>query len=171
MMSESLWPHGLQHARLPYHQLPELAQTHVHWVRDAIQPFHPLLFPSPPAFNLFQYWGLFKWVSSLHQVARVLELELQHQSFQWIFRTDFLSDLLVWSPCSPRDSQESSPASNPKMSILHRSAFIMVDLSHLYLDYWKNYIFNYADFCRRCLCFLTCCLGFSQFFFQGTSIF
>ena len=71
-----------------HHQLPELTQTHVHWVGDAINPSHPLSSPSP-AFNLSQYWGLFKWVSSLHQVARVLEFQLQHQSFQWMFRTDF----------------------------------------------------------------------------------
>ena len=75
----------------PVHQqLPELTQTHVHWVADAIQPSHPLLSPSPPTFNLAQHQGLFKWVSSSHQVARVLELQLWHQSFQWIFRTDFL---------------------------------------------------------------------------------
>ena len=92
-----------------HYQLPELAQTHVHWVSDAIQPTHPLSSPSPPAFNLSQHQGLFKWVSSSHQVNKVLELQLQHQSFQWIFRTDFLSDGLVGSPCSPRDSQESSP--------------------------------------------------------------
>jgi len=71
------------------HYLLELAQTHVHWVGDAIQPSHPLSSPSPPAFNLSQHQGLFKWVSSLHQVAKVLEFQLQHQSFQWIFRTDF----------------------------------------------------------------------------------
>ena len=93
--------------------LPELAQTHVHWVGDAIQPPHPLLSPSPPAFILFQHQGLFQgsFPGSLHQVAKVLEFQLQHQSFQWIFRTDFLSDWLLWSPCSPRDSEESSPTS------------------------------------------------------------
>ena len=64
------------------HQLPELAQTHVHWVGDAIQPSHPLLSLSPPAFNLSQHQGLFQWVSSSHQVAKVLEFQLQHQSFQ-----------------------------------------------------------------------------------------
>ena len=72
------------------HYLPELAQTHVHWVSDAIQPSHPLSSPSPPAFSLSQHQGLFRWDSSLHQVAKVLELELQHQCFQWIFRADFL---------------------------------------------------------------------------------
>ena len=66
-----------------HHQLPEPTQTHVHWVTDAIQTSHPLSAPSPPAFNLSQHQGLLKWVSSLHQV-------LQHQSYQWIFRTDFL---------------------------------------------------------------------------------
>ena len=88
VVSNSLRPHGLQHARLPvFHQLPELAQTQVHWVSDAIQPSHPLSSPSP-AFNLSQPQGLFQGVSSSHQVVKVLEL--QHQSFQWIFRTDFL---------------------------------------------------------------------------------
>jgi len=73
-----------------HHQLPESTNIHVHWVGDAIQPSHPLSSPSPPALNLSQHQGLFKWVSSSHQVAKVLEFQLQHQSFQWIFRTDFL---------------------------------------------------------------------------------
>ena len=92
-----------------HHQLPELAQTHVLWVSDAIQLSHPLLSPSPPAFNVSQNQGLFQWVSFSHQVAKVLEFQLQYQSFQWIFKTDFLQDWLVWFPCSPRGSQESSP--------------------------------------------------------------
>ena len=75
---------------LVYHQLPEWSQTHVHWVGDAIQLSHPLSSPSPPAFNLFQHQGLFKWVSSSHQVAKVLEFQLQHQFFQWTPRTDLL---------------------------------------------------------------------------------
>ena len=75
---------------LVLHYLLEFAQTHVHWVSDAIQPSHPLLLPFPPTLNLSQHQGLFKWVSSSHLVARILELQLQHQSFQWIFRTDFL---------------------------------------------------------------------------------
>ena len=72
------------------HLLPELAQTHVHWVGDAIQPSHPLPSPSAPALSLSQHQGLFQWVGSSHQVAKVLALQLQHQSFQWTFRTDFL---------------------------------------------------------------------------------
>ena len=71
-----------------HHQLPEFTQTHVHWVGDAIQPSHPLSSPSPPAFNLSQHQGLFQWVSSSHQVAKILKFQLQHQSFQWIFRTE-----------------------------------------------------------------------------------
>jgi len=71
---------------LPVHSLLlELAQTHVHWVPDAIKPSHPLSSSSPPALNLFQHQGLFQWVSSSHQVTKVLELQLQHQPFQWIF--------------------------------------------------------------------------------------
>ena len=71
-----------------FHYLPESAPTHVHWVSDTIHPSHPLL--SPSAFRLSQHQGLFQWVGSLHQVAKVLELQLQHQSFQWVFRVDFL---------------------------------------------------------------------------------
>ena len=86
-----------------HHQLPEPTQTHVHRVSDAIQPSHPLSSPSPPTFNLSQHQGLFKWVSSSHQVAKVLEFQLQHQSFQWTPRSDLFQDGLVGSPCNPRD--------------------------------------------------------------------
>ena len=75
---------------LVHHQLPQSTQTHVYWVDDAIQPSCPLWSPSPPALNLSQHQRLFQWVRSLHQVAKLLEFQLQHQSFQWIFRIDFL---------------------------------------------------------------------------------
>ena len=120
-----------------HHQLPEPAQTHVHWVGDAIQPSHPLSSPSPPDFNLSQHQGLFQWVSSSHQVAKALELQLQRQSFQWIFRTDFLWDWLVWS-CSPRYSQESSPTpqfqsiDSSVLSFLYRPTFTSI------YDHWKT---------------------------------
>ena len=83
-----------------HHQLPESTQIHVHWVGDAIQPSYPLSSPSPPALNFSQHQGLLKWVSSLHQVVKVLEFQLQHQSFQWIpgmisFRKDWLNLLAV----------------------------------------------------------------------------
>ena len=71
-----------------HHQLPEFTQIHVHLVGDAIQPSHPLLSPSPLSFSLSQHQGLSLWVSS--SLTEVLEFQLQHQSFQWIFRTDFL---------------------------------------------------------------------------------
>ena len=103
-----------------HHQLPESTQTHVHWVSDAIQPSHPLLSPSPPPLNLSKHQGLFKCVSSSHQVAKVLEFQLQHQSFQWTPRTDLLWDGLVGSPCSPRDIQESSPT--PQFKCINSSA-------------------------------------------------
>ena len=83
---------------LVHPQLQELSQTHVHWVNDAIQPSLPLSSPSPPAFNLSQYQSFFQWVSSSHQMAKVLELQLQHTSFQWIYSIDFLYDWLVLSP-------------------------------------------------------------------------
>ena len=92
-----------------HHKLPELTQTHVHRVGDANQPSHPLSSPSPPAPNPSQHQGIFQWVNSSSEVAKVLEFQLQHQSFQWTPRTDLLQEGLVGSPCSPRDSQESSP--------------------------------------------------------------
>ena len=121
------------------HHLPELAQTHVHRVSDAIQPFHPLLSPSPPTFNLSQHQSLFKWVISSHQLSKVLEFQLQHQSFQWIFRTDFLQNGLGGSPCSLRDSQVSSPTPQFKsinssvLSLLHSPTLTSIH------DYWQNH--------------------------------
>ena len=73
-----------------HHQLLEFTQIHIHWVGDAIQLSHPLSSPSVPAFNLSKPQGLFKWVNSSHEVAKVLEFQLQHQSFQWKPRTDLL---------------------------------------------------------------------------------
>ena len=88
----TLWD-SMNHSTLGvpvHHQLSEFTQTHVHRVSDAIQPSHPLSAPSPPALNLSQHQGLFKWVNSSHEVAKVLEFQLQHQSFQWTPRTDLL---------------------------------------------------------------------------------
>ena len=122
-----------------HHQLLKLTQTHVHWVGDAIQRSHPLSSPSPPTFNLSQHQGLFQWVRSSHRVAKVLEFQLQHQSFQWIFRTDLFQNGLVGSPCSPRDSQESSPTTQFKsinssaLSFLHSPTLTSVH------DHWKNH--------------------------------
>ena len=82
-----------------HHQLPEFTQTHVPWVSDAIQPSHPLSSPSPPALYFSQHQGLFKWVSSSHQVAKVLEFQLQHQSFQWTLRTEWIQKQDLYICC------------------------------------------------------------------------
>ena len=125
-----------------HHQLPELTQTHVHRVGDAIQPSHPLSSPSLPAFNLSQHQGLFRWVSSLHQVAKALGFQPQHQSFQWTARTDLLWDGLVGSPYSPRDSQESSPTPQFKsINSLALSFLYSPTLTSIY-DHWKNHSFD-----------------------------
>ena len=125
--------------------LLKLVQTHVHRVSDAIQPSHPLSSPSP-VFNLSQHQGLFKWLSSSHQVARVLEFQLQHQSFQRNPRADLLQNGLVGSPCSPRDSQESSPT--PQFKSINSSVLSFLyspTLSSIH-DHWKNCSFDYTDF-------------------------
>ena len=129
-----------------HHQLPELTQTHVHRVIDAILPSHPLSSPPPSAFSLSQHQGLFKWVISLHQVAKVLELQLQHQSFQWIFRTDVLLHWLVGSPCSPRDSWESSPTTQfTSINSLVLSFLYGLTLTSIH-DYWKIRTLNIWTF-------------------------
>ena len=112
-----------------HHQLLEFTQTHIHWVHDAIQPSHPLSSPSP-ALNCSQHQGLFKWVSSLHQVAKVLEFQLQHQCFQWIFRTDLLA---VQGTLKSLLQHHSS-----KASILLCYAFFIVQLSHPYMTTGKT---------------------------------
>ena len=131
-----------------HHQLLEFTQTHVHWVSDAIQPSHPLSSPSPPAPNPSQHQGLFQWVNSLHEVAKVLEFQFQHHSFQWTLTTDLLKDELVGSPCSPRDSQESSPTPQFKsginssvLSFLHSPNLTSIH------DHWKNHILDQTDLC------------------------
>ena len=163
-MSDSLWPHGLQHARLscpsPTHWTVsvhpigywscslELAQTHVHWVGDAIQPSHPLSSPSPPAFDLSQHQGLFQWVSSSCQVAKVLEFQLQHQSFQWVLvlpmniqdwfplgwtgliflQSKGLSKVLSNTTVQKHNSSALSFLFSPTLTSIH--------------DYWKNHSFD-----------------------------
>ena len=107
-----------------HHQLPEFTQTHIHQVSDAIQPSHPLPFPSPPAPNPSQRQSLFQWVTSSHEVAKVLEFQLQHHSLQRNPRAN-LQNGLVGSPYSPRDSQESSPT--PQFKSINSLA-----LSHLH---------------------------------------
>ena len=155
-----------------HHQLLQLAPTHVHPVSDVMQPSHPLSSPSPPALNLSQHQGLFQWVSSSLQVAKVLVFQLQHQSFQWIFRTDFLQDWLVWSPCSQRDSQEFSSTPHSKGSIIWCSAFFMVQLSHPYITAGKTIALTRQNFVVKVMSLLFNMLSkFAVAFFQGASIF
>ena len=119
-------------------------------------PFSFCLQPFPES-------GSFQWGGSSYQVAKVLELQLQHQSFPWIFKFDFLQGWLVWSPCCPRDSQKSSPA--PQFESLNSLALSLLygpALTSMH-DYWKNDSFDYMDLSRQTniLCFLICSLGLS----------
>ena len=121
------------------HQLPEFTQTHIHRVSNAIQPSHPLSSPSPPAPYPSQHQSLFQWVNSLHEVAKVLEFHLQHHWFQRNPRADLLQNGLVGSPCSPRDSQESSPT--PQFKSINSSVFSLLHsptLTSIH-DHWKNH--------------------------------
>ena len=148
-MSDSLWPYEPQHARPPcpsptprvYPNSCPLSR----WCHPTISSSVVTLLLLPSISQ--QHQGLFKWVSSSHQVAKVLEFQLPHQSFQWIFRTDFLLDGLDGSPCSSRDSQESSPT--PQFKIINSLA-----LSFLYSptltsihDHWKNHSLDLTDLC------------------------
>ena len=115
-----------------HHQLQEPAQTHVHQVSDTIQPFHPLLSPSPPAFSLSQHQGLFQWVRSSHQVAQVLEFQLgispsNEYSGLISFRMDWLALFAVQRTLKNLQHHSS------KASILWCSAFFIVQLSHPYM--------------------------------------
>ena len=141
VMSDSLQPHEPQHARppCPSPTALESTQNHVHWVSDAIQPSCSLLSPSPPAFNLSQHQGLFKWVSSSHQVAKVLEFQLQHESFQWTPRMDWLDLLAIQGTLACLLQHHSS-----KASILRCSAFFIVQFSHPYMTTGKT-----TDLTRR----------------------
>ena len=132
------------------HHLLEYAKTHVHCVGDAIQPSHPLMPPSPHALTLSQHQGFFQWVSSLQQVAKVLELHLQYQSFWWIFRIDFLLGLTglisllfkglsrVFCSTTVRNHQFFS-AQPSFWSNTHTWLLFWSIPMH---DYWKNHIFD-----------------------------
>ena len=136
-----------------HHQLPEFTQTHVDWVGDAIQPSHPRLSPSSPAFNLSQHQGLFQWVSSSHQVAKVLVLQHQHQSFQWIFilisfRMDWLDLIAVQGTLKSLLQYHSS-----KASVLWHLAFT-IQLSHTYMTIGKTIPLTRRNFVDKVLSLL-----------------
>ena len=138
-----------------HHQLPERVQTRVHWVSDTNQPSHPLLFPFPPAFNLSQLQNLFKWVISSHQVAKVLEFQLQHLSpsneYSGLisFRIDWFDLLAVRGTLKNLLQQHSS-----KASILQCSAFFIVQLSHPYMTMGKTIALTTWTFVGRVMSLL-----------------
>ena len=122
-----------------HHQLPEFTQTHLHRVSDAIQPSHPLLSPSPPPPNPSQHQSLLQWVNSSHEVAKVLEFQHQHHSFQRNPRADLLQTGLVGSPCNPGNSQESSPKLQFKSISFSALSFLhSLTLTSIH-DHWKNH--------------------------------
>ena len=135
----TLQPRGLQHARLPCPSPTPGACSNLcpssGWCLPTILSS---VFPVSSCLNLSQHQGLFQWVPSSHQVAKILEFQLQQQSLQWIFSTDFLWNWLVWSLCSPRDSQESFPTLQFKsinslvLSFLYGSTLTSIH------DYWKS---------------------------------
>ena len=162
VVSDSLRPHESQHARPPCPSpSPGLLKLMFHWVGDAIQAYHPLLSPSPPAFNLSQHQGLFKWVSSSDQVAKSI----------WVSAST--SVLLMknqdWSPLGWNDwiSLQSKGLSRVfSNTTIQKHRFFRAQLSlwsnsHIHTYYWKNHSFDYMNHC----------LGLSQLFFQGASIF
>ena len=121
-----------------HHKLLESTQTHVQLVSDAIQPSHPLSSPSLPVLNLPQHQRLYQWLGSSYQVAKILEFQLQHQSFQRTSRTDLLHDGLVGSPWSPKDSLESFPTPKFKRSNYSVITFLHSPTLTSVHDHWKN---------------------------------
>ena len=138
-MSNSLWLHGLQHARLPCPSLFPRVCSNSYPLSSWCHPTISSSVTPSPALNLSQHQGLLHWISSSHQVTKVLEFQLHYQSFQRIFRTDFLEDWLVWYPCSPKDSQEYSPTTQFKnINSLVLSLLYGPTLTSMH-DYWKNH--------------------------------
>ena len=135
------WPTAHQ-ASLSITNSLEFTQTHVHWVSDAIQPSHPLLSPSPPTFSLSQYQGLFQWVSSSHQVAKVVEFQLQHQSFQMNIQDWFLLGWTGW--ISLQYKGLSRVFSTPQFKSINSSvlSFLCSPTLTSIHDYWKNHTFD-----------------------------
>ena len=145
-----------------HHHLPDFAQTHVHWVSDAIQPSHPLSPPSPSALNLSQHQGLYQWVDVLHQVTK-------YWSFSFFFspsseHSGLISLRIDWFDLpSVQGTLKSSTA--PKFESINSSALSL--LYHPALrsvhDYWKNHSFDYMDLCQQSdvSAFLIYCLGWS----------
>ena len=153
LLSDCLWPHGLHHAK--FLSLPLSPRIFlVHGVTDAIQPSHPLLPPSPSAFSLSQHQTLSRWVSSSHQVAKVFEFQLQHQSLQWYsglisFRMNWLDLLAVQGTLKNLLQHYDS-----KASILRCSAFFIVQLSHPYMTTGKTIALTRRTFVSKVMSLL-----------------
>ena len=152
-----------------HHQLPKPTQTHVSWVGDAIQTSHPLSSPSPPAFNLSQHQGLFQWVSSLHQVTKVLSFSFSiSPSNEYLglisFRIDWLDLLAVQGTLKSFLQHHSS-----KALILQCSAFFIVQLSHPYMTTGKTIALTRQIFTFQYICRVPCpnlvCISFTHFTF------
>jgi len=155
-----------------HHHLPEFTSTHVYRVGDAIQPSHPLSSPSPPAPNPSQHQSLFQWVNSSHEVAKVLEFQLQHQSSQWtprthLFRMDWLDLLAVQGTLKSLLKYHSS-----KASVLRHSAFFTVQLSHPYMTTGKTIALTRWTFVGKGMSLLWNMLSRLVItFLQGVSVF
>ena len=145
------------------HCPPGFAQTHVHWVTDAIQPSLPLPSPSPPAFNLSQASGVFQWDGCSHQMAKVLDLQFQQQSFQWLFRIDGIDLLAV------QEFFQTPQFKRINFSLL--SLLYGTTLTSIH-DYWKNHSLNKWTFVSKVMCLLFKMLSaFLMAFFQGAGVF
>ena len=171
-MSDSVWPHQLQHARVSCPSpTPEVYLNSCHWVRYTMQPSHPLSSPSPSAFNLSQNQGLFQWISSSHQVAKVLEFHCQHQSFQWIlglisFRMDWLDLLAAQGTLKSLLQHHSS-----KASILQCSALFIVQISYPYMTTGKTIALTRWTFVGKVMSLIFNMLSRLVIFFQGARVF
>ena len=147
--SDSLRPHESQHTTPPGPSPTpgdySNSCSSSWWCHPAISS--TVVPPSPPAPNCSQHQGLFQWVNSLHQVAKVLEFQLQHQSFQWTPRTDLLQNGLVGSPCCPRDSQEFSPEPQFKSIKISALSFLHSPTLTSIHEHWKNHSLDEAGLC------------------------
>ena len=135
---------------IPHHLL-EFAQVHANDIGDAFQPSHLLMPSTRSAPDLSQHQGLFQWGICSHQKTRILELQLQHQSFQWIFRVDLPEDWLVWCPCCPRDFQDSSLA--PHFKGIKSLAFYLLynpALTTICPPHYLMLIIIIASFIKHC---------------------
>ena len=140
-------------ASVPHHLL-KFFQVHVHCIGDAIQPSYPLMPSSPSALNLSQNHGLFQWVNCSHQITKVLEFQLQHQSFQRVFRVSFLLRLTGLTLLSKDLSDVFLQHRSSKASILQHSAFFKVQLSQQYMTTGKTIVLTIWTFVSKVMSFL-----------------